>query len=258
MQSSEDNVHVVIPARYGSQRLPGKPLIDLAGRPMVVRVFDSVAAAFAGLDVVVAVDDRRVLEVLDEYGVPAVMSSSTCASGTDRVAEVARAREWSDRDLVVNVQGDEPLMPVDLLGAFARFCTERDSLAMATVAVPITRISEVLDPNVVKVTVRASGSAITFSRSPLPFDRDHAASEWNPSNYRRHVGIYAYRNSVLQRLAAAEPCNLEELERLEQLRALWLDIPIEVMDWDVPPPGGVDTPDDVRRVVAYLEAQNGV
>ncbi|MDX1872139.1 3-deoxy-manno-octulosonate cytidylyltransferase [Mycolicibacterium sp. 120266] len=243
---------MVIPARFGSQRLPAKPIIDLAGKPMIVRVFDAVRAGLSTEDIVVAVDDERIKRVLDDHRIEATMTSPTCASGTDRVAEIARLRSWHPDDVVINVQGDEPLLPPDLLAAFADFCLKRDNFSMATIAVPVQEQHEISDPNVVKLTVRSDGSAITFSRAPIPFDRDHDPSEWNPTNYRRHLGIYAYRNDVLQALTMTPQCALERIESLEQLRALWLNIPIHVMDWDVAPPGGVDTAEDVERVTAYL------
>ena len=255
MQSNDRTLRVVIPARLRSQRLPEKPLVDLAGRPMIARVFEAVRAGLGAHDIVVAVDDARVMSVLDAYGIPGVMSDPACASGTDRVAEVARVRCWRPRDVVINVQGDEPLIPPDLLSAFAQFCVERDDFAMATIAVPMKELREVSDPNVVKLAVRADGSAITFSRSPIPFDRDHDPEAWDPSNYLRHLGIYAYRNDVLQRLTSTPPCALERIEHLEQLRALWLNIPIHIMEWATAPPGGVDTVEDVGRVTAYLESR---
>ena len=255
MPSNDRALRVVIPARLRSQRLPEKPLIDLAGKPMVVRVFEAVNAGLGDRDIVVAVDDPRVMSVLDEYRIPGAMSSQSCASGTDRVAEVARVRSWGLGDIVINVQGDEPLVPPDLLAAFANFCLEREDFAMGTVSVPVQELHEITDPSVVKLIVAADGSALSFSRSPIPFDRDRAPEAWDPANYRRHLGIYAYRNDVLQRLTATPQCALERIESLEQLRALWLRIPIKVMDWDSAPPGGVDTAEDVERVTAYLNSR---
>lgn len=252
MPSSDRALRVVIPARLHSQRLPEKPLIDLGGKPMIVRVFEAVRKGFGGHDIVVAVDDLRIMAVLDAYQIPGTMTSPFCKSGTDRVAEVARVRMWRPDDIVVNVQGDEPLVPPDLLSAFADFCLKRAEFTMATVSVPVNELREITDPNVVKLTVDAEGSAISFSRSPVPFDRDHEPEAWDPANYRRHLGIYAYRSDVLQRLSATPPCAIEQVESLEQLRALWLRIPIHVMDWHSAPPGGVDTAQDVKRVTAYI------
>ncbi|MGY4859447.1 3-deoxy-manno-octulosonate cytidylyltransferase [Cryobacterium sp. AP23] len=253
MQSSEHGLHVVIPARFGSHRLPGKPLVDLGGKPMIVRVLEAVQHSLGEVDVVVAVDDERVAMVLEKHGASVAMTSPLCESGTDRVAEVARERGWAMDDLVINVQGDEPLIPGDLLLAFAEFCRTREGFSMGTVSVPIADRAEILDPNVVKVMVREDESAITFSRAVIPFDRDRQFEAMDPTTHRRHLGIYAYRNDVLQTLTSAPPCQYERIERLEQLRALWLGIPIHVMAWHSAPPGGIDTDEDVERVRAYLE-----
>jgi len=252
MPSSDPTLRVVIPARFGSQRLAAKPLVDLAGKPLIVRVFEAVREGLGQYEIVVAVDDARIMSVLEAHNIPSVMSDPACASGTDRAAEVGRTLSWPAEDVVMNVQGDEPLIPPDLLFGFAKFCLNRKDFAMATVAVPVTDLSEIDDPNVVKLITRRDGSAITFSRSPVPFDRDHDHEAWEPANYRCHVGIYAYRNDVLQQLTAIPPCRIERIERLEQLRAIWLNIPIHVMEWDCAPPGGVDTAADVERVTAYL------
>lgn len=252
MPCNSRQLRVAIPARYGSQRLPGKPLVDLAGKPMIVRVFDAVSAALDGHEVVVAVDDDLVMEVLRDYGIAGVMTDPEYGSGTDRVAAVARERSWQPHDVVLNVQGDEPLVPADMLAAFADFSVSCAELSMATISVPMQGTREVMDPNVVKLTTRDDGTAISFSRAPIPFDRDQVPERWDPANYRRHLGVYAYRNDVLQRLTATPPCALEQIEKLEQLRALWLGVPIRVMDWAVSPPGGVDTAEDVMRVTTHL------
>lgn len=257
MLSNDRKLRVVIPSRFNSHRLPGKPLVDLAGTPMVVRVFSSVSSALTDADIVVAVDDVRVKQVLDDHDIPALMTSLSCESGTDRAAEVAIAREWLPDDVIVNVQGDEPLLPPDLLRAFVGYCRSQRDFAMATVSVPIEEQAEIFDPNVVKVVTRKDGTAVTFSRAPIPFDRDRAADRWDVSNYRRHLGIYAYRSDALHRLTRAPSCALENLERLEQLRALWLGIPVHVLEWHSPPPAGVDTHADVVRVQAMLEGLVG-
>ena len=255
MLSSDHRLHVVVPARYGSQRLPGKPLIDLAGTPMIVRVYDKVRAALGEVDVVVAVDDDRILQVLQSRSIPAAMTSPECESGTDRAAEVARQRGWHSNDIVVNVQGDEPLLPADLLHTFTSNCMLQQEFTMSTVSVPVQSLEEVFDPNVVKVVSRRDGFAVSFSRAPIPFDRDRDHASWVPSNYRRHVGIYAYSNSTLQLITGTAPCELEMLERLEQLRAIWLGVPISVLDWHESPPGGVDTALDAQRVIAVLQGE---
>lgn len=252
MSSSNPALRVVVPARLASSRLPGKPLLDLAGKPMVVRVHEAVHRALPDADIVVAVDDLQVLDVLAGHGIAAAMTDPGHESGTDRAAEVARMLGWSDADIICNVQGDEPLIPEDMLRTFAGFCTGRSPFSMATVVVPIGSAREIHDHNVVKVAVGATGDAITFSRAPMPFNRDLPPMEWPPEDYLRHVGIYAYRNDVLQQLTGSRPCALEKIEKLEQLRALWLGIPIHVMRWHRSPPHGVDTPDDAARVAAIF------
>lgn len=251
MPSSNPMLRVVVPARFASTRLPGKPLLDLAGKPMVVRVHDAVRAALPEAEVVVAVDDQRVHDALSDHSIATVMTDSRHESGTDRAAEVARMQGWPGTDIICNVQGDEPLVPQDMLRAFADFCAT-GQVSMATIAAPAGCAADVHNPNVVKVTVDAGDRAIAFSRAPIPFNRDLPPAEWPPGDYLRHVGIYAYRNDVLQRLTDAAPCALERIEKLEQLRALWLDIPIHVMRWHQPPPHGVDTPADAVRVSALF------
>lgn len=257
MPSSRPALRIVVPARYASSRLPGKPLLDLAGKPMVVRVYEALRRAMPGADIVIAVDDGRVLDALTQHGIAVAMTDSGHESGTDRVAEVARAQGWSDADIVCNVQGDEPLVPEGMLRAFAGFCAGRTPFSMATIAVPAGSNREIHDPNVVKLAVDAAGDAIAFSRAPLPFNRDLPPAEWPLEDYLRHVGIYAYRNDVLQRLTGSPPCALEKAEKLEQLRALWLGIPIHIMRWHQSPPLGVDTPDDAARVAAIFGETKG-
>jgi len=241
---------VVIPARFGSTRLPGKPLIDLAGEPMIVRVYAAVRAALPlTVDIVVATDDERIVGSLEAYRIPVRMTDPEHQSGTDRCAQVARELGWNPDDLVVNVQGDEPLVPQPLLASFAQFCTDVQTFDMATVAVPLTEVSHLTDPNVVKLVVGAQGQAIVFSRSAIPFCRDLPQDEWPLSAYLRHVGIYAYRCSALSETPS---CELEQLERLEQMRAIWLGMPIRVFKWPEPPPPGVDTKEDVARVREIL------
>lgn len=253
MQSNNFALRVVIPARFGSSRLPGKPLIDLAGKPMIVRVFEAVRAALPSVDIVVAVDDVRIQSILQWQSIPVALTSADHGSGTDRVAEVARMHQWNENDIILNVQGDEPLIPNDLLSAFARFCLERKGLTMATLAVPLDDATQIHDPNIVKLTVDFKGRAIAFSRAAIPFNRDLPPRAWPLSDYLRHVGIYAYQNDVLQRLTTTPPCSLEISEKLEQLRAQWLGISIDVMRWHTSPPHGVDTPADAMRVAELFK-----
>lgn len=250
--SNLPTTRVIIPARYASSRLPGKPLVDLAGLPMVVRVYRRVESALSDADIVVATDDARIAEVLEQHAIPYVMTDTAHESGSDRTAEVARLRRWSAEDVIINVQGDEPLIPVKLLQRFVAFCHEHSDLEIASIRVPLSGHEQVEDANIVKVVVNQHDNALFFSRSAIPHCRDHAPDEWPFEELARHVGIYAYRNSCLQRLADAPVCRLEALEKLEQIRALWLGIKIDMMAWSEAPPHGVDTPDDVKRVVETL------
>ncbi|MFM0362152.1 3-deoxy-manno-octulosonate cytidylyltransferase [Paraburkholderia sediminicola] len=245
-------VRVVIPARYGSTRLPGKPLVDLAGKPMIVRVYERVQAALPASTVMVATDDDRIRAVLTSYAIPCTMTDPAHASGTDRTAEVARRERWGDDDIVLNVQGDEPLVPSALLQAFAGYCGLAAGLAMATIVTPIVERDLVNDVNIVKVVTDQNERALFFSRAPIPLTRDGnrqpSAEDTGPEVFLRHIGIYAYRNAVLQQLTGSAPCDMERREQLEQLRALWLGIPILAMRWSGSVPAGVDTPEDVARV----------
>lgn len=245
-------IRVVIPARFGSTRLPGKPLIDLAGEPMIVRVYERVKQALPTATITVATDDRRIEAVLAARGIPYAMTSSAHASGTDRVAEVARSAGWSDSDIVLNVQGDEPLLPHALLRAFVEYCQAVDEFSIATLASVALESAQVDDANIVKVVTDRNGHALYFSRAPIPFSRDRrldqAASDGPSADFLRHIGIYAYSHAVLQRLTSSPTCEIERREQLEQLRALWLGIPILVMHWPDSVPAGIDTPGDVMRV----------
>ncbi|KFG98015.1 3-deoxy-manno-octulosonate cytidylyltransferase [Burkholderia paludis] len=246
-------VHVVIPARYGSTRLPGKPLVDLGGEPMIVRVHARVSGALPGADIVVAIDDARIAEVLDARGIRFAMTGAHHASGTDRAAEVARAAGWPAGDAVLNVQGDEPLVPGALLKAFAAFCAAQPDLGVATAACPVDEAAQLDDPGIVKLVVDRRGRALYFSRAAIPFCRDGRPAAVDGGGFLRHIGLYGYSNKALQVLAGTAQCELEQLEKLEQLRALWLGMPIDVMRWPDAPPAGVDTPDDVARVVSFLK-----
>jgi len=248
---------VIIPARYGSSRLPGKPLVDLAGKPMIVHVLDN--ARQSGADfVVVATDDERIAEVVASAGGEAMMTAAHHASGTDRLAEVTTRMDLDADTVVVNLQGDEPLLKPDLVSLVARALVLRPRAGVATVATPITDIDDVFDPSVVKVVVDHSGLAVTFSRAPVPWVRDlfqgpeppTALPDW--PTFLRHVGLYAYRVSTLRTITAQPPVPLEQAESLEQLRALWLGIPIQVAVVDEAPAHSVDTPADVAVTESML------
>ncbi|PRG52471.1 3-deoxy-manno-octulosonate cytidylyltransferase [Burkholderia gladioli] len=256
--NSGRTARVVIPARYGSTRLPGKPLVDLNGEPMIVRVHARVRQALPDADIVVAIDDARVADVLAARGIRFAMTDPGHASGTDRAAEVAREFGWLDSDVLLNVQGDEPLVPIALLKAFADFCLAAPELGVATVSCPIGDIALLDEPSIVKLVVDQLGRALYFSRAAIPFCRDGRPTQAaGPEGGAliRHVGLYAYSNAALQTLASATPCEPEQLEKLEQLRALWLGMRIDVMRWPDAPPAGVDTFDDVARVVSLLKRQ---
>lgn len=246
---------VVIPARFHSTRLPGKPLVPLAGKPMIQWVYERARTSQAA-DVLIATDDERIAQAGRAFGAAVVMTAPTHQSGTDRIAEVARAKQWSASDIVVNVQGDEPLMPPSLIDQVARLLAADAGAGMATLAAPLTRLDELLDPNVVKVVADASGRALYFSRAPIPWDRDHApaglTSQTSFAHARRHIGIYAYRVDALLRLASLAPTRLEQVEKLEQLRALEHRIEIRVADAVEAPGLDVNTREDLQRVAALL------
>lgn len=250
---------VVIPARYAATRLPGKPLALLGGRPMVQHVH-ALALAAGAAEVIVATDDARIADACRGFGADVELTSGGHASGTDRIAEVARRRRWDDAAIVVNVQADEPLLPPALVAQAARLLQREGTADIATLATPVTTLAEFLDPNVVKVVTRGDGRALYFSRAPVPWRRDTApagfASQTDCGAARRHLGLYAYRVAALLRLAAAPPAPLELLERLEQLRALELGLTIVVADADAVPGPGVDTPADLAAAERLLaEAQ---
>ncbi|MEL7535447.1 MAG: 3-deoxy-manno-octulosonate cytidylyltransferase [Pseudomonadota bacterium] len=242
--------HIVIPARRESVRLPNKPLLDIVGTPMIVRVLQRGEAADLG-DVCVATDDAEIVDCVRAAGGTAEVTRDDHPSGTDRIAEVARRRGWPADDIVVNLQGDEPLMPPALLRQVAALLDATPRAGIATLATPIATREDFLNPNVVKVVSGADGLALYFSRAPIPHGRADAAAALAAA--RRHLGLYAYRVAVLERLVEASPTPLEQLEKLEQLRAFALGIPIAVTDAEVAPGPGVDTQadlDDVRRRIA--------
>jgi len=250
---------VVIPARYGAQRLPGKPLLEVAGRPLVEHVWRRASEAGAG-SVVVATDDERIAARARAFGADVEMTATALASGTDRCAAVAAARGWDEDELLVNLQGDEPLMPAALVQQVAELLVADPAAGVATLCTPLDSLAELRDPNLVKVVFALDGAALYFSRAPIPWDRDGAAAgDGRPTAFRsgyRHLGLYAYRVGALQRLSATPPCELEQLERLEQLRALWSGIRIRVDVARARPGPGVDVPEDLERVAALLRGES--
>lgn len=253
-QSDEGSAVAIIPARYGSSRVPGKPLADIGGRTMVERVYERARLAASVERVIVATDDARIREVMTaQAGVAStdvVMTDPGHESGSDRIAEVARAM---DCDIVVNIQGDLPLLEPELVDRLVASLRDDPTLDIATCAVPVRSRAELDDAGAVKVVCDARGRALYFSRAAIPFDRDRAGSF---AAALHHIGLYAYRRASLLRFASLEPTALEKTERLEQLRALENGLKIGVVVHDGPLPMEVDTAEDLeraRRVVADRE-----
>jgi 3-deoxy-manno-octulosonate cytidylyltransferase (CMP-KDO synthetase) len=246
---------VVIPARYASSRLPGKALVSIGGKPMIQWVYERARASQAR-EVLIATDDLLIVSAAHSFGAATVMTAATHQSGTDRIAEVARLQGWAASDIVVNVQGDEPVIPPALIDQVASLLQSNPSAQIATLATPITSLSEFMDPNAVKVVTDGEGRALYFSRAPIPWERDGASSgiatQTSFAGARRHVGIYGYRVSGLLRLASLERGALEQHEKLEQLRALENGLEIRVADSVEQPGPDVNTVADLERVTALL------
>ncbi|MBU3547817.1 3-deoxy-manno-octulosonate cytidylyltransferase [Polynucleobacter sp. P1-05-14] len=240
---------VVIPARLGSTRLPRKPLADIGGKPMVIRVAERAKQSLAH-SVVVATDSPEIQAACDEYRIECLLTSADHPTGTDRIAEVAQLLKLPSNALIVNVQGDEPLIPPELINQVASTLAEHQECAISTVAVPITDATEINNPNVVKVVLNRAGEALYFSRAPIPFVRDPQVDQ--KTDHLRHLGIYAYRADFLQAYTRLEPAPPEQAEALEQLRALWNGYRIAVHIASEVPPAGVDTPEDLERVRQML------
>ncbi|SJM90168.1 3-deoxy-manno-octulosonate cytidylyltransferase [Crenothrix polyspora] len=242
---------VVIPARFGSTRLPGKPLRLIAGKPMIAHVCERAQEAEAE-DIVVATDDERIADTVAALGLKAVMTRPDHQSGTERIAEVARLCGWLDDDIIVNLQGDEPLIPPTYIRDVAATLANQQQAGIATLATPISNAEEIFNPNAVKVVVNKNGYALYFSRAAIPWDRDSFAQEQKkPSGkmaYLRHIGMYAYTVGFLNRYCQWQPSILETVESLEQLRILWHGEAIAVKTVEYAPPAGVDTEDDLMRV----------
>jgi 3-deoxy-manno-octulosonate cytidylyltransferase (CMP-KDO synthetase) len=248
---------VVIPARYASTRLPGKPLQDIAGKPMVQYVWEQACQSDAA-NVVVATDSDAIVAACESFGANVLMTREDHQSGTDRLAEVAGLLGLGADDIVVNVQGDEPLIPPAIINQVAANLSSNPSAGIATLAEPIERVESLFNTNVVKVVTDNKGFALTFSRAVLPWARDAFARDRAalPGGipYRRHIGIYAYRAGFLSDFVSWGPCWLEQCESLEQLRALWHGVRIHVADALEAPPTGVDTQEDLDHVRRLLGA----
>ena len=244
---------VVIPARYASTRFEGKPLADICGKPMLQYVYECAIQSGAA-QVVIATDDERIKNAAQVFGADVCMTSAEHSSGTDRLAEVSLKYEWDINDIVVNLQGDEPLTPSSILRQVALNLADHSKAGIATLSTQIQSAEDALDPNIVKVITDAEGYALYFSRSTIPYNRESAnqMTDVEAKQYKRHLGIYAYRVSFLHSYTNMQPCFLENTEKLEQLRALYSGIAIHVDDAvDLPGPG-VDTPDDLIAVKNIL------
>lgn len=247
---------VVIPARYGSTRLPGKPLLDIAGKPMIAHVCERALQAEAE-QVVVATDDRRIFDAVEKLGLQVVMTDPNHQSGTERIAEVAATLGWRDEDVVVNLQGDEPLIPPDYINDVASALSGQQLAGMATLAARIEDQDEIFNPNAVKVVLDKQGYALYFSRAPIPWQRGVFPERADLTNeaqpFLRHIGMYAYRVDFLKRYCSWSASPLEGVESLEQLRVLWYGEKIRVHTVAKTPEAGVDTEDDLRRVTLRLK-----
>lgn len=246
--------YVVIPARYASTRLPGKPLLDIAGKPMVAWVAEK-AIQSGAKQVVIASDDLRIVAAANNYGYQALMTRVDHLSGTDRIAEVAMREAWPDDAIVVNVQGDEPLIEAALIVEVATKLANSPDAVMATACHPIHSKADFLNPNVVKVVVDAKGYALYFSRAPIPYPRDAfaAGAELPPDHLAlRHIGIYAYRAKFLKEYASINPAAIEQYESLEQLRVLHQGYKIAVAITPNAPASGVDTEADLAYVRSLM------
>ena len=250
---------VVIPARFGASRLPGKPLADIGGKPMVVHVLERCQQS-AATAVWVATDDARVAEAVRDHGGQVLMTRADHPSGTDRLQEVAVQLGLADNDIIVNVQGDEPLIPPAVIDQVAANLAAHDGFGIATLCEPITERAGLFNPNHVKVVFDSHGRALYFSRAPLPWHRDgfadaDTALPLPPGQWWRHIGIYGYRVSLLNQYVTWAPAPLEQAEALEQLRAMYHGVPIHVEPACMPVPGGVDTEADLQRMRALISGE---
>ena len=253
---------VIIPARFASTRLPGKPLAEIDGEPMICHVHRRATESGASR-VVVATDDESIRARCELDGIEVLMTAPDHASGTDRLQEVVHKLGLPDDHIVVNVQGDEPLMPPSLINQVADNLAAMPDASIATLCEPITDPEQIVNPNAVKVVFDRQGRALYFSRAPIPWARNHFQPGAVPSSmppemaYFRHVGLYAYRVALLHEFVSWPPAPLETAESLEQLRALWNGARIHVAQADETPPAGVDTPEDLARVRDTLAGTGG-
>lgn len=242
---------VVIPARYASTRLPGKPLADIGGKAMIQHVYERALASGAA-EVIVATDDERVLQQVEAFGGRAMMTSAAHQSGTERLAEVIEYLALAEGEVVVNVQGDEPFIPPEIIRQVADNLANQRQAPMATLAVPIEDKEELFNPHAVKVVMDVNGYALYFSRAPIPYHREAFVNQTESTDHEgrlgfRHIGIYAYRADFVLRYASWDASPIEQVESLEQLRVLWHGERIHVAEAIMAPPAGVDTPEDLAQ-----------
>lgn len=242
---------IVIPARFGSTRFPGKPLLKETGKFLIQHVVEQAQRVLSAGDIVVATDDQRIFDAVRSFGAPVVMTSDKHPSGTDRIAEVVNLPPYRDAQIIVNVQGDEPEIDPGLIHDLIDAMVCNSHADMATAGCPFERMEDVANPNMVKLVADEKQFALYFSRAAIPFDRDKSVA--TPAPYRKHLGLYAYRRAAILRLAAAPPSPLEQLEKLEQLRALHLGMKIHVT-MTTHAPHGIDTPADYAAFIQRLEA----
>ncbi len=247
---------LVIPSRYASTRLPGKPLRLIAGKPMIQHVFERAQEAATKLnfdEIIIATDDQRIQETCESFGATVCMTSSEHETGSDRLAEVVNIQGWSDDTIIVNLQGDEPLTPTSILKQVADNLASNTDASIATLATPLNNTMQYNDLNVVKVVADKNGMALYFSRASIPFQRD---DDIDVEDFAlRHIGIYAYRASYLKKFAKMEACDIEKLEKLEQLRAMWHGAKIHVAVAKELPGHGVDTEADLQIVEEILNSK---
>jgi 3-deoxy-manno-octulosonate cytidylyltransferase (CMP-KDO synthetase) len=249
------NFKVVIPARYASVRLPGKPLLDIAGKPMIQHVWERAKESGAG-EVVVATDDERIADACKAFDADVCMTRDHHRSGSDRIAEVAAIRGWGEQEIIVNLQGDEPCMPAALLTQVAEDMEKHPAAAVTTLSAPIVDRDTLFDPHTVKVVTDREGFALYFSRAPIPWHRDEFVEADRPlpqaTGFARHIGLYAYRSGYLASFVEWKHAPIELAESLEQLRVLWHGGKIHVSEAKQVPGHGVDTREDLARVISLL------
>lgn len=251
-------ITVVIPARYPSSRLPGKPLADILGKSMLYRVHQQ--AVLAGIkNIIIATDDPRIISHASNFGGKACLTSESHQSGTERVAEIAQIEKLAPEEIIITLQGDEPLMPSILIKQLADHMQSDINCQMATIVIPLNNLNDAFDPNIVKVVLDKDQNALYFSRAPIPYARD-AFPNALPKNYPyyRHLGIYAYRADFLKRYVSWPASNLEKIESLEQLRVLWHGEKIYAVIGNADAGPSVDTPDDLERVKAWIQANGEI